>query len=207
MGRIGGDGVGMFAWVKDDVGHRSFLPAVVDRGVAFGAGCGAAVVSRGESGRLNLVFVCAGRAKRADEGDEGPGVVGRGGVVGDSGGHACELDAVFDDVVKIAVGEMLRRGRAKVGDARVEVGADGRASAAIDAVADGAAGQEGVAPLLEGARVLGQRVFELALVAGDGGVADGARDVSFPTRWSGGGTETMVDGKREEEHGCDGDED
>ena len=46
-------------------------------------------------------------------------------------------------------------------------------------------------------------IFELAFVAGDGGVADGARDVSFPVRWAGGGTEAVMDGERKEEYGAD----
>src|SRR5579864_3129143 len=146
-------------------------------------------------------------AKSADEGDEGPAVVAGSGVVCDAGRHASELDAVLDDVVKVAVGEVLCRGGAEVGDARAEVGTDGRASAAIRAVADGTTGQEGVAPLPQGMRVVSQRVLELALMAGDGGVADSAGDVSFPVRWAGGGTEAVMDGEGEQEHGGDGDDD
>ena len=53
-----------------------------------------------------------------------------------AGRHAGELDSVFDDVMQVAVGEVLRGGVAKVGNARVEVRANGRASAAVGAVTD-----------------------------------------------------------------------
>ena|SRR5579862_9877599 len=140
----------MFARIADDVRHGRFLPALINFGVALGAGGGADVVGGGDSRSLAGVFCGPWRTKGAEEGDEGPAVVGGGSVVRDAGGHAGELNTVLDDVVKVAVGEVLRGGVAKIGHAWVEVGADGRASAAVGAMADGAAGEEGVASLLEG---------------------------------------------------------
>jgi len=150
VGRIGGDRVRVLARIADDVRHRRLLPALIDFGVALGAGCGTDVVGGGEGRGPAGMFGRVEWAKGAEESDDGPGVVVGGGVVRDPGGHAGELDTVFDDVVKIAVGEVLGGGVAEVGNAGVEIRADGRAPAAVGAMTDGAAGEEGVASLLEG---------------------------------------------------------
>src|SRR6267142_2362796 len=103
-GQVGSDGVGMFFGIADDVGHRRFLPVLVDLRVAFLACRGADVMRRGR--RCYLLDSLLWRQLRygANEKNNFPGaVVVLSNVRGSQGRHAREAHSVLDDVVDFAV--------------------------------------------------------------------------------------------------------
>ena len=103
--QVGKDGVRMFVRITDDICHRGFLPALVDIGMAFRASLRANIV-RG----LRCLCLRWRRAKATDKGNKFPAVSG--GFPVDCW-HTSELNAVLDDVMNFAVGEVLgRRGGA-----------------------------------------------------------------------------------------------
>ncbi len=108
-------------------------------------------------------------------------------------GHAGEADAVADDVVELAVGEVLGWRLAQIWGLRIEIAADLGLSTAVAAVANGAAIGEVFASLFQDVGRGLPRVGSVAGTAGDGKVADGASYDFFDGGGLVGGAESAAD--------------
>src|ERR1035437_3810397 len=139
----------MLPAVAHDVRHRGLLPAGVDLRVAPLAGRRAQVAGRRGGARRLRDFFSRVRTQTADEEHDFPARVVQLLVRTAPGGHSRELDAVLDDVVQIAVREVLRAGRAQIRHSGIEISADRRRARAVMAVTNGAPGQEGLTALLQ----------------------------------------------------------
>src|SRR5579872_1346750 len=104
-GQIRSDGLRMLARIAHHICHGRLLPACVDLLMAFLAALRTGVVSGGEYIGLLRSIALVERAKTANKDNELPRVCGR--ACAGKRRHSRELDAVLDDVVDLAVSELL----------------------------------------------------------------------------------------------------
>lgn len=176
-GGIGEEGVRVFAGIANDVGHGRVFPAVVKLGVALSTGGGADVMSGGSRGEWLLQN--GGARQPPDVENKLPGTASIAALHRIPGRHAGELDAVFDDVVELAVGQALGGRGAQVRHARIEMAAEGSGAASVCSMARRAASEEKVARGLE---IFGRRFKRgvgRALSVRNRKVANGPSDGGF----------------------------
>lgn len=87
-------------------------------------------------------------------------------------GHSRELGDVLDEVVDLAVRELTGCIGLKIGDAWVDIGADGGPPMPIYPVTGGALGHVDISALFDGERVVSIRIHLAAVCTWNGEVAD-----------------------------------
>jgi hypothetical protein len=92
------------------------------------------------------------------------------------------LDAVFNDVVNLTVGQKLCLLGPQIWNAWVKARADIRSAAAVNAVAVRAASEKELAAFIQDFRRRRHRVLGATLSARDGDVTNGAGDRGFKVR-------------------------
>src|SRR6185437_6323384 len=169
----------MRAWIAHHIGHRRFLPALVDLFVAFLAFLRTDVMCRSDRGGLRDSFPVRQRSKAANEQNQLPCSVARLPMRILQSGHPGEADTILDDVVNLAVCEFLGWRFAQIGRARVEMGSDPGPSAAVDSMTNRAMGNEQITALRQGFGIFEERIFLSACPPGNGKVSDGASTGCF----------------------------
>ena len=95
------------------------------------------------------------------------------------GRHACELHAVCDDVVDLAVAHALGQVGTEVGNAGIFICADRRAAAAINSMTGSALYPEMLSSLFQRHLVVGERIGTLTLTARNSKVPHGTGHTNF----------------------------
>lgn len=148
---------------------------------------------RNERRLLRLLF-SRQRAQGANEEHEFPIVIG--GLVRTAPcRHSRELHTVDDDVVDLAVGEILSLGRPQVGHARIEIATERSYSAAVNSVTVGTSRQENLSPSLEIFRRGIQGIGLASGRTGNGKISHASRKRTFQPRGFIGGAKAAPDQK------------
>src|SRR5689334_12813926 len=98
-------------------------------------------------------------------------------------GHSCECDAVFDDVVKFTVGEVLRFYSPQVRYTWVKGLSGRRRTATVTPVAIRASREEIIPAIIQVLRCELQRVLPPVLFHGDCKIAHGSRNHCLKSGW------------------------
>src|ERR1700680_57958 len=109
------------------------------------------------------------------------------------GGHAGELHTVLDDVVNLAIAEILGCGSAQVGHSRIEIQPHLRLPAAIDSMTNRAMGKKPFSALLQSIRSRRNRVFLVPFASGNGKTSHGSGQDGLPSRRHRGSAEASPD--------------
>src|ERR1700722_3881503 len=109
------------------------------------------------------------------------------------GGHARELHTVLDDVVDLAVTEMLGCEGAQIGHSGIEIQAHFCPAAPVDSMTCRALDKKGFPALLEGIRSRRYWVFLIPLASGNGKRSHGPRQPSLPYGRHRGSSEDAAD--------------
>jgi hypothetical protein len=144
-------------------------------------------------------------AKAPNVKDQFPTIIGHLMQVAPSG-HSGEGDTVFDDVMKLAVTEVLRLCRVQVWHTRIKGLSRRRRTATVAPMTIRASREEILAAIIQILRCYLQWVFTTALFTGNRKIAQGPCDACLKSGWFGGSAKPPVnqqcypDGSRSGDH-------